>query len=50
METIMSLGAAAVEPVAMICEGTRVDKTEADSEERVKEVAKKRTGCRKSSR
>jgi ribonuclease J len=34
--------AAAVEPVAMICEGTRIDKTEADSEERVKEVAKER--------
>jgi len=34
--------AAEVEPVAMICEGTRVDKTEADSEERVKEVVKER--------
>jgi ribonuclease J len=34
--------AAAVEPIAMICEGTRIDKTEADSEERVKEVAKER--------
>jgi len=34
--------AAAVEPIAVICEGTRVDKTEADSEERVKELAKER--------
>jgi ribonuclease J len=34
--------AAEVEPVAMICEGTRVNSTQADSEERVKEVAKER--------
>jgi ribonuclease J len=34
--------AAEVEPVAMICEGTRIDSTQADSEERVKEVAKER--------
>jgi len=34
--------AAQVEPVAMICEGTRVNSTQSDSEERVKEVAKER--------
>jgi ribonuclease J len=34
--------AAEVEPVAMICEGTRVNSTQADSEERVKEVTKER--------
>jgi ribonuclease J len=34
--------AAEVEPVAMICEGTRVNSTQADSEEKVKEVAKER--------
>ena len=34
--------AAEVEPVAMICEGTRVNSTQTDSEERVKEVAKER--------
>jgi ribonuclease J len=34
--------AAEVEPVAMICEGTRVNSTQADSEEHVKEVAKER--------
>ena len=34
--------AAEVEPVAMICEGTRVNSTQVDSEERVKEVAKER--------
>ena len=34
--------AAEVEPVAMICEGTRVNSTQADSEEQVKEVAKER--------
>ncbi len=34
--------AAEVEPVAMICEGTRVNSTQADSEELVKEVAKER--------
>ena len=34
--------AAAVEPVAMICEGTRVNSTQVDSEEHVKEVAKER--------
>jgi ribonuclease J len=34
--------AAEVEPVAMICEGTRVNSTQADNEERVKEVAKER--------
>ena len=34
--------AAEVEPVAMICEGTRINSTQADSEERVKEVAKER--------
>jgi len=34
--------AAAVEPVAMICEGTRVNSTQQDSEEHVKEVAKER--------
>ena len=34
--------AAEVEPVAMICEGTRVNSTQADSEERVKEIAKER--------
>jgi ribonuclease J len=34
--------AAEVEPVAMICEGTRVNSTQSDSEERVKEVAKER--------
>jgi ribonuclease J len=31
-----------VEPVAMICEGTRINSTQSDSEERVKEVAKER--------
>jgi ribonuclease J len=34
--------AAEVEPVAMICEGTRVNSTQVDSEEHVKEVAKER--------
>lgn len=34
--------AAEVNPVAMICEGTRINSTQADSEERVKEVAKER--------
>jgi ribonuclease J len=34
--------AADVEPVAMICEGTRINSTQADSEERVKQVAKER--------
>jgi ribonuclease J len=34
--------AAEVEPVAMICEGTRVNSTQADSEERVKEVVRER--------
>jgi ribonuclease J len=34
--------AAEVEPVAMICEGTRINSTQSDSEERVKEVAKER--------
>jgi ribonuclease J len=34
--------AAEVEPVALICEGTRVNSTQVDSEERVKEVAKER--------
>jgi ribonuclease J len=34
--------AAEVEPVAMICEGTRINSTQADSEERVKAVAKER--------
>jgi ribonuclease J len=34
--------AAEVEPAAMICEGTRINSTQADSEERVKEVAKER--------
>jgi ribonuclease J len=34
--------AAEVEPIAMICEGTRVNSTQADSEEKVKEVAKER--------
>jgi len=33
---------AEVEPVVMICEGTRVNSTQVDSEERVKEVAKER--------
>lgn len=31
--------AAEVEPIAMICEGTRIDSTQADSEEHVKKVA-----------
>jgi len=31
--------ACAVEPIAMICEGTRVNSKQADSEEHVKEVA-----------
>jgi ribonuclease J len=34
--------AAEVEPVAMICEGTRINSTQTDSEERVKEAAKER--------
>ncbi len=34
--------AAEVEPVAMICEGTRIDSTQADSEEHVKKVAQDR--------
>jgi ribonuclease J len=34
--------AAEVEPVAMVCEGTRVNSTQVDSEEHVKEVAKER--------
>jgi ribonuclease J len=34
--------AAEVEPVAMICEGTRINSTQSDSEERVKEVANER--------
>ena len=34
--------AAEVEPVAMYCEGTRINSTQADSEEHVKEVAKER--------
>jgi ribonuclease J len=34
--------AAEVEPIAMICEGTRINSTQSDSEERVKEVAKER--------
>jgi ribonuclease J len=34
--------AAEVEPIAMICEGTRIDSTQADSEEHVKKVAQDR--------
>jgi len=34
--------AAEIEPVAMICEGTRVESTQADSEEHVKEAARRR--------
>jgi ribonuclease J len=34
--------AAEVEPVAMICEGTRINSTQADSEEHVKEIARER--------
>ncbi|MGZ4885566.1 MAG: MBL fold metallo-hydrolase [Halobacteriota archaeon] len=40
--------AAAAEPVAMICEGTRVNSTQSDSEEQVKEIVKERAEKTKS--